>query len=159
MRNKMKKIILTTIIIIITNVTYSFASNFNSKWGVVLKVTPVTINKVISKPYIRKTCQQVNSNNFNRLSIMAVAGLIGSVIGNKISDNHGAGTIGAVFGSLIASDNTQKYITQDCSEHTYYSNKTIQEFSHYNIKVRTKRRVLNIRSYEPYNIHDVIYLN
>ena len=155
----MKKIILTTIIIIITNVTYSFASNFNSKWGVVLKVTPVTINKVISKPYIRKTCQQVNSNNFNRLSNMAVAGLIGSVIGNKISDNHGAGTIGAVFGSLIASDNTQKYITQDCSEHTYYSNKTIQEFSHYNIKVRTKRRVLNIRSYEPYNIHDVIYLN
>ena len=124
MRNKMKKIILTTIIIIITNVTYSFASNFNSKWGVVLKVTPVTINKVISKPYIRKTCQQVNSNNFNRLSNMAVAGLIGSVIGNKISDNHGAGTIGAVFGSLIASDNTQKYITQDCSEHTYYSNKT-----------------------------------
>ena len=155
----MKKIILTTIIIIVINITHSFASNFNSKWGVVLKVTPVTINKVISKPYTRKTCHQVNSNNLNRLSDMAFGGLIGSVIGNKISNNHGAGTIGAVFGSLIAADNSEQNVTQDCSEHTYYSHKTIQEFSHYNIKVRTKRRVLNIRSYEPYNIYDVIYLN
>tara|TARA_B110000238_G_C15851528_1_gene321273 strand:- start:100 stop:567 length:468 start_codon:yes stop_codon:yes gene_type:complete len=155
----MKKIILTSIIIIITNISYSFANNFNTKWGVVLEVTPVTINKIITKPFIRKTCSQVSSNNFNRLSNMAVGGLIGSVIGNKISNNHGAGTIGAVFGSLIAADNSQRYNTQDCSEYIYYSNKTIQEFSHYNIKVRTKRRVLNIRSNEPYNVHDVIYFN
>ena len=31
--------------------------------------------------------------------------------------------------------------------------------SHYNIKVRTKRRILNIQSTTPYNVHDVIYLN
>ena len=155
----MKKIILTTIMIIITNGSYSFAGNFNTKWGVVLEVTPVSINKIYSKPYIKTTCNQVNSNNFNKLSDMALGGLIGSVVGNKISNNHGAGTIGAVFGSLIAAGNTQQYVTQNCSEYTYYSNKTVQQFSHYNIKVRTKRRVLNIKSNEHYNVHDVIYFN
>ena len=100
-----------------------------------------------------------HTNNFNKLSDMALGGLIGSVVGNKISNNHGAGTIGAVFGSLIAAGNTQQYITQNCSEYTYYSNKTVQQFSHYNIKVRTKRRVLNIKSNEHYNVHDVIYFN
>jgi len=154
----MKKIIFTAIIIIISNISLSFAGNFNSNWGIVLEVTPVNITEIVSKPYIRKTCNEVNTNYLNNFSDIAIGGLIGSVIGNKISNNHGSGTIGAVFGSLIAASNSNN-IAQDCYEQTYYLNQNIQQFSHYNIKVRTKRRILNIQSSTHYNIHDVIYLN
>ena len=34
---------------------------------------------------------------------MIIGGLVGSVIGNEISNKHGAGTIGALFGTLIRS--------------------------------------------------------
>lgn len=155
----MKKIIFTAIIMIISNISLSFAGNFNSNWGVVLEVIPVSVTKIISKPYVRKTCNQVNTNHLNNFSDIAIGGLIGSVVGNTLSNNHGSGTIGAVFGSLLAAGNSNNYVAQDCYEQTYYSNQNIQQFSHYNIKVKTKRRTVFVKSNIPYNVHDVFYFN
>ena len=75
---------------------------------------------------------------------MAVGGLIGSVIGNKLSDVHGAGTIGALFGSMMAIDNSSSYVSETCQEKTFYRNKRVNHFSHYNLRVRTKRGIINI---------------
>ena len=155
----MKKIFLLTIMFIFTNASISFAGQFKSKWGVVISVTPISITTNYSEPYTKVFCNKRNQARSNNFADIAVGGLIGSVIGNKLSDVHGAGSIGALFGSLIAIDNSKIHQVENCYEKTIYSNRKITKFSHYNIKVRTKRRILNIQSTTPYNVHDVIYLN
>lgn len=155
----MKKIIFATIIIVITNISISFAEQFRSKWGVVISVTPVTVTSNYSEPYTKLYCKKSYRKQTNNFTDIAVGGLIGSVIGNTLSDRHGAGSVGALFGSMLAIDNPNRSLSETCYEKTYYSNKKISQFSHYNIQVRTKRRITNIQSRTPYNVHDVIYLN
>jgi uncharacterized protein YcfJ len=155
----MKKIIFTTILILISNISISLAGQFKSKWGVVLSVTPISITSKVSQPYSKVVCRNENSIRSSNFADIAVGGLIGSVIGNQISDKHGAGAVGALLGSLLTIDNSKSYHQQSCFEQTFYTNKNITRFSHYDIKVRTKRRILNIQSSTPYNVHDVIYLN
>lgn len=159
MSNKMKKTIFATIIFVITNISISFAEQFRSKWGVVMSVTPVTLTSNYSEPYTKVYCKKSYRKQTTNFTDIAVGGLIGSVIGNTLSDAHGAGTVGALFGSMLAVDNSNRSLSETCYEKTYYSNKKISKFSHYNIQVRTKRRITNIQSTTPYNVHDVIYLN
>ena len=153
----MKKIIITSLILLITNISYSFASQFRTHWGVVLSVIPVSYTTNISEPYTRVICKKNSLNN--NFADIAVGGLIGSVIGNQLSSNHGAGAIGALFGSMMASDNSNINHSETCYEKTYYSNQKLTKISHYNIKVRTKNRILNMKSSIPYNVHDIIYLD
>ena len=155
----MKKIIFTTILILISNISISLAGQFKSKWGVVLSVTPISITSKVSQPYSKVVCRNENPIRSSNFADIAVGGLIGSVIGNQISDKHGAGTVGALIGSFLTIDNSKSYNQQNCFDQTFYTNKIITRFSHYNIKVRTKKRILNIQSSTPYNLHDVIYFN
>jgi len=156
---QMKKIIFTIILILISNISISLAGQFKSKWGVVLSVTPISITSKVSQPYSKVVCRNENPIRSSNFADIAVGGLIGSVIGNQISDKHGAGTVGALIGSFLTIDNSKSYNQQNCFDQTFYTNKTITRFSHYNIKVRTKKRILNIQSSTPYNLHDVIYFN
>jgi uncharacterized protein YcfJ len=153
----MKKIIITSLILLITNISFSFASQFRTHWGVVLSVIPVSYATNISEPYTRVICKKTSLNN--NFADIAVGGLIGSVIGNQLSSNHGAGAIGALFGSMMAIDNSNINHSETCYEKTYYSNQKLTKISHYNIKVRTKNRILNMKSSIPYNVHDIIYLD
>ena len=155
----MKKITLIAVMFIFSNASMSFAGQFREKWGVVMSITPVSIITNYSQPHTKVICNGSNQMRSNDFANIAVGGIIGSVIGNKLSDVHGAGTIGALFGSMMAINSPQKHQTETCYEKTYYSNKNITKFSHFNIKVRTKRRILNVQSTNPYNVHDVIYLN
>ena len=155
----MKKIFLLTIIFIFTNNSILFAGQYKSKWGVVISVTPISITTNYSEPYTKVLCNKSRQNRSNNFANIAVGGLIGSVIGNKISDTHGAGAIGALFGSMIAMDSPNKIENETCYEKTIYTNQKITKLSHYNIKVRTRRGIHNIQSLTSYNVHDVIYLN
>ena len=159
MSNKMKKIIFATIIFVITNISISYAQQFRAKWGVVMSVTPVTVISNYSEPYTKVYCKKSYRKQATNFTDIAVGGLIGSVIGNTLSDRNGAGSVGALFGSMLAVNNPNRSLSETCYEKTYYSNKKISKFSHYNIQVRTKRRIINIQSTTPYNVHDVIYLN
>src|SRR6056300_1491959 len=105
----MKKSLILTIIFIVSNASFSLAGQFKSKWGVVIGVTPVSVTSNYSEPYTRVICNKSYSNKPNNFANVAVGGLIGSVIGNKLSDAHGAGSIGALFGSMMAMDNHQTY--------------------------------------------------
>ena len=159
MSNKMKKIIFATIIFVITNISISYAQQFRAKWGVVMSVTPVTVISNYSEPYTKVYCKKSYRKQATNFTDIAVGGLIGSVIGNTLSDRNGAGSVGALFGSMLAVNNPNRSLSETCYEKTYYSNKKISKFSHYNIQVRTKIRITNIQSTTPYNVHDVIYLN
>src|SRR5210317_2101385 len=105
----MKKLIFITLTIIFSNASLSIAGQFKSRWGVVIGVNPVNVTSNYSEPYTRVVCKKTRHRNPNNFSNMAVGGLIGSVIGNKLSDAHGAGSIGALFGSMMAMDNHQTY--------------------------------------------------
>ena len=155
----MKKIFLLTIIFIFTNNSILFAGQYKSKWGVVISVTPISITTNYSEPYTKVFCNKSRQTQSNNFANIAVGGLIGSVIGNKISDTHGAGAIGALFGSMIAMDSPNKIENETCYEKTIYTNQKITKLSHYNIKVRTRKGIHNIQSLTSYNVHDVIYLN
>ena len=155
----MKKLIIITLTIIFSNASLSFAGQFKSRWGVVIGVNPVNITSNYQEPYTRVVCEKFRHRNPNNFANMAVGGLIGSVIGNKLSNVHGAGTIGALFGSMMAIDNSSNYSSETCQEKTFYRNKRVSQFSHYNLRVRTKRGIINIQSSTPYSVHDIIYLN
>ena len=155
----MKKLIIITLTIIFSNASLSLAGQFKSRWGVVIGVNPVNITSNYQEPYTRVVCEKFRHSNPNNFANMAVGGLIGSVIGNKLSDVHGAGTIGALFGSMMAIDNSSNYSSETCREKTFYRNKRVNHFSHYNLRVRTKRGIINIQSSTPYSVHDIIYLN
>ena len=92
----MKKLLIITLTIIFSNASLSHAGQFKSRWGVVIGVNPVNVTSNYSEPYKRVICQKSRHRNPNNFANMAVGGLIGSVIGNKLSDVHGAGTIGAL---------------------------------------------------------------
>ena len=155
----MKNLIILTLTIIFSNSSLSLAGQFKSRWGVVIGVSPVNVTSNYSEPYTRVVCKKSRHSNPNNFANMAVGGLIGSVIGNKLSDVHGAGTVGALFGSMMAIDNSSNYTSETCHEKTFYKNKRVNYFSHYNLRVRTKRGIINIQSSTPYSVHDIIYLN
>ena len=109
-----------------------------------------------SKPTTHKTCTR-HYQRKPRLENVIIGGLIGSVIGNQISNNHGAGTMGAVVGSIFAADN-DSYNTS-CEYSSSYIKENKRVFSHYKIKVRTNRGFKTINSNNHYSIHDIIYFN
>ena len=136
----------------------SFAGSFDNRWGVVVNVIPIYQNQVLKTPYYKKICSQ-NHHNPNKVGNILIGGLIGSVIGNKISDNHGAGTIGAVFGSLVGADYKNNNVSQTCQYTNDYILENRSVFSHYKIKVRTKRGYRALNSKTQYKLHDIIYFN
>ena len=154
----MKKLILVTISLILSNASLSLGDQFRSNWGVVISVNPIFTTTNYSQPNTKVFCNKSHQSQSNNFANIAVGGLIGSVIGNKLSDTHGAGTIGALFGSMIAMDSPNA-VNETCYEKIIYTNEKITKLSHYNIKVRTRRGIHNIQSLTPYNVHDVIYLN
>ena len=155
----MKKLILVTISLILSNASLSLGDQFRSNWGVVIGVIPIFTTTNYSQPNTKVFCNKSRQSQSSNFTNIAVGGLIGSVIGNKLSDTHGAGTIGALFGSMIAMDNPNNTVNKTCYEKTIYTNQKITKLSHYNIKVRTRRGIHNIQSLTSYNVHDVIYLN
>ena len=151
----MKKIIFA-FILIITFSSNAFSDHSYNDWGVVVNVKPIYYNQVINKPTTYKTCTSLYQRK-PKLENIIIGGLIGSVIGNQISNNHGAGTMGAVVGSIFAADN-DSYNTS-CKYSSSYIKENRRVFSHYKIKVRTNRGFKIINSNNHYSIHDIIYFN
>ena len=144
------------ILFIISLSNNAFSNHLNSQWGIVVSIKSIYHNQIVNVPTSEKTCKYVKQQH-PRLENIIVGGLIGSVIGNKISDNHGAGTMGAIFGSLVAIDQNQNY--KSCEYLTTYNTENRKIFSHYKIRVRTKWGYRTINSKTHHSIHDVIYLN
>ena len=82
----MKKLIIITLTIIFSNASLSLAGQFKSKWGFVIGVNPVNVISNYQEPYKRVVCEKFRHKNPNNFANLAVGGLIGSVIGNKLSD-------------------------------------------------------------------------
>ena len=77
------------------------------EYGTVLDVETIWSTNVNSQPVIEQSCSMVRQSYKSDLGKQVLGGLIGSGIGNAISDKDGAGSAGAVLGAIIASRETQ----------------------------------------------------
>ena len=127
---------------------------------VVAQIEDKFVNKVRNVPVTTEQCRvhQVpvyadvapQRDQFGEILIGAT---IGSVIGNEISDQHGAGAIGGIIGGKIAHDNAQAASRQivgyrneeRCELVRVYEREYVEEYSHSYITFHVDGRRHRIR--------------
>lgn len=119
--------------------------------GYVTRSEAVWTTRIVSEPRSTKTCGNTQKSENILLGDLVLGGLIGSAIGNKLSDRHGIGTVGAVAGAWAASNNKQQ---SNCVSETTYTNHPEQYLSHHVIHVRTGAQRLQFNSSRPYRINE-----
>ena len=119
--------------------------------GYVTRSETLWASRVISEPVSTTSCREAPNTGSISLGDLVVGGLVGSAIGNKLSDRHGAGTLGAVAGVLTASGNRPQRI---CVRKTTYTSHTEQYPSHYIIHVRADGKRLRFESDRPYRTNE-----
>ena len=79
----------------------------------VTNVQPVYETRVENRHIAETQCSGIRPSSQKRINDLVVGSLIGSVIGNEISDTPGFGALGAVMGWGIAE--SRRYSSQDCN--------------------------------------------
>jgi uncharacterized protein YcfJ len=124
--------------------------------GYVVRSEIVWATRTVREPTASTRCYQRSGSQNRSLSEIVVGGLIGSAIGNKLSNQHGAGTLGAVAGILHASNGNNR---QNCVRETNYTSHVEQYPSHYVIHVRAGGKRLQFDSDRPYRKNERVRLN
>ena len=89
---------------------------------------------------------------------VVIGGLVGSAIGNKLSDKHGAGSLGALFGAVTAMDRSSVK-RRVCHDQTSYRKTTEDIADHYLVHVRANGRNLTFRSDRRYRVNQRVSLS
>ena len=89
---------------------------------------------------------------------VVIGGLVGSAIGNKLSDRHGAGSLGALLGAVTAMDRSSDKRSV-CHDQTSYRKTTEDIADHYLVHVRTEGRILTFRSNHRYRVNQRVSLS
>jgi len=124
----------------------------------VISSKPVWTVQTVSKPIVEQSCvHSVSDKHDDLLGDIIIGGLIGSVIGNAVSDVHGAGALGTSIGALIAADSH----AQNASGIRCVSNSTISEttrkvISHYEVKVRHDNKIITFETDTPFKRHSLV---
>ena len=120
--------------------------------GYVIRTETVWTTRTVEQPVSHTHCRQVEPS----IGDLVVGGLIGSTLGNNITDAHGAGTVGAVAGILTA---TNFNSGQKCQKETRYISKSERYPSHYIIHVRSGGQHLQFSSDRPYQVRERVKLH
>ncbi len=92
------------------------------------------------------------------LGAMIVGGLIGSAIGNKLSDNNGAGAAGTVAGAILGREHAKKsqkgeiigYKQQNiCETRTIMTEQTVEEVVGYRNMIEVDNKIVSLESAAP----------
>lgn len=124
----------------------------------VISSKPVWAVQTVSKPIVEQSCVHSVTNNYDDLlGDIIIGGLIGSVIGNAVSDVHGAGSLGTSIGALIAADShAQNASGVRCVSNSTISKTTRKVFSHYEVKVRHENKVITFETDTPFKRHSLV---
>ena len=82
--------------------------------GTVTKVDTLTSTYTVKTPKDERICEirdvpiYSEGQKSDELGSMIIGGLLGSAVGNKLSDNNGAGAAGAVAGALLGRSQANK---------------------------------------------------
>ena len=134
--------------------------------GTVTKSDPIRSSYVRKTPKDERVCRTEDVPIYSEsqggqsdLGAMIVGGLIGSAIGNKLSDNEGAGAAGTVAGAILgrehAKNSTGKaeivgYRQQNiCETRTIMTEQTVEEITGYRNTIEIDNKIIMLESERP----------
>ena len=131
-----------------------------TRTGYVTAVETVWTQRIINEPVTTTSCHtnQAYSGFQGNMCDVVIGGLVGSAIGNKLSDRHGAGSLGALFGAVTAMDRSSDKRSV-CHDQTSYQKTTEDIADHYLVHVRTEGRILTFRSNHRYRVNQRVSLS
>ena len=131
-----------------------------TRTGYVTAVETVWTQRIINEPVTTTSCHtnQAHSGVHRNMGDVVIGGLVGSAIGNKLSDRHGAGSLGALFGAVTAMDRSSDKRSV-CHDQTSYRKTTEDIADHYLVHVRTEGRILTFRSNHRYRVNQRVSLS
>ena len=132
----------------------------DTRTGYVTAVETVWTQRVIHEPVTTTSCHTSRSHSGLQGNVgdVVIGGLVGSAIGNKLSDNHGAGSLGALFGAVAAMDRSPRQ-RRVCHDQTSYRETTEDVADHYLVHVRADGRDLTFRSNRRYRVNQRVSLS
>jgi outer membrane lipoprotein SlyB len=131
-----------------------------TRTGYVTAVETIWTQRVTHQPTTTTSCHMTRSHSDaqGNLGEIVIGGLVGSAIGNKLSDNHGAGSLGALFGAVAAMDHAPRQ-RRVCRDQTSWRQTSESVADHYVVHVRTDGRDLTFRSHRPYRVNQRVSLS
>ena len=131
-----------------------------TRTGYVTAVETVWTQRIINEPVTTTSCHtnQARSGFHRNMGDVVIGGLVGSAIGNKLSDRHGAGSLGALLGAVTAMDRSSDKRSV-CHDQTSYRKTTEDIADHYLVHVRTEGRILTFRSNHRYRVNQRVSLS
>ena len=159
---KSSKVISSVILaVVLSGTSHAGAQTINdTRTGYVTGVETVWMQRVIHEPVTTTSCHtnRAYTDFHGNVGDVVIGGLIGSAIGNKLSDKHGAGSIGALFGAAAAMDRSSDKRSA-CHDQISYR-KTTEDFAdHYLVHVRADGRDLTFRSDRRYRVNQRVSLS
>lgn len=143
--------------------------------GTVTDIETLTNSFTRKTPRDERICQVEEapvygkSQDTSELGSMIIGGLIGSAVGNKLSDNNGAGSVGAVAGALLGREKAKKsaeagsivgYREQEvCRTNRIIHEEIVEKIVGYRIKVEADGRILSLNAGEPFKVGDRVEIN
>ena len=131
-----------------------------TRTGYVTAVETIWTQRAIHEPLTTTSCHTSRSHSgfHGNVSDVVIGGLIGSAIGNKLSDKHGAGSLGALFGAAAAMDRSSDK-RRVCHDQISYRTTNEHIVDHYLVHVRADGRNLTFPSDRPYRVNQRISLS
>ena len=142
--------------------------------GTVTKVDTLTSTYTVKTPKDERICEirdvpiYSESQKSDELGSMIIGGLLGSAVGNKLSDNNGAGAAGAVAGALLGRSQANKnaksgeivgYRQQEsCETKRVILEEVRSKITGYRVQVEADGRILNLETSSPLGLNDRVEL-
>ena len=131
--------------------------------GTVTKSDPIRSSYVRKTPKDERVCRTEDvpiygesKSGQSDLGAMIVGGLIGSAIGNKLSDKDGAGAAGTVAGAILGREHAKNtgevvgYRQQNiCETRTIMTEQTIEEITGYRNTIEIDNKIIMLESARP----------
>ena len=142
--------------------------------GTVTKVDTLTSTYTVKTPKDERICEirdvpiYSEGQKSDELGSMIIGGLLGSAVGNKLSDNNGAGAAGAVAGALLGRSQANKnaksgeivgYRQQEsCETMRVILEEVRSKITGYRVQVEADGRILNLETSSPLGLNDRVEL-
>lgn len=143
--------------------------------GTVTNVETLTNSFTRKTPRDERICQieevpvYGEGQKSSELGSMIIGGLLGSAVGNKLSDSNGAGSAGAVAGALLGREHANKsaqsgnivgYRQQEvCQTNRVVHEEVVEKVVGYRIKVEADGRILSLNSSKALNVGERVEVN
>ena len=142
--------------------------------GTVTQVNQLTSNYTVKTPTNERFCEvkevpvYAQGQKKDELGSMIIGGLLGSAVGNKLSDNNGAGAAGAVAGALLGRSHANQsgnsgqivgYKQQEvCENRRVVLEEVKTRITGYRLQVEADGRILTMETSKPYALNDRVEL-